>query len=77
MKKKIESQKKEKGEIEKDNAQMKRDIENLMRRNMEISKKEKHEKQANLNRSRGSPDSRLEYYLKKKTNDLIFLDDLA
>ena len=49
---------KSKNEVEKDNFQAKRDIENLMRRNLEMSKKEK---QMSLNRSRGSPDSKLEF----------------
>jgi len=58
LRKKMEAQKKEKGEMEKDNVQLKRDVESLMRRNMEISKKER---QVSLNKSRGSPDSRLEF----------------
>ena len=47
-------------ELERENIQVKRDIENVMRRNLEMSRKEK---QHSLNKSRGSPDSKLEFLL--------------
>lgn len=61
LKKKIDALKKDKTDSEREAFQLKREIENLQRRNLDIFKKEKQSTNKSLNKSRGSPDSRLEF----------------
>lgn len=58
---------KDKNDLERETFQLKREIESLHRRNLDIFKKEKKANKS-LNKSRGSPDSRLEFF------NLVFIN---